>query len=205
MDPGNPKVPLAAGLRSRRVALCLFPRDQASQISGGATRSRAHIGDPWRFGCFLSEALETSRSSAALLHAGQPRAAALTPLPVGSLGLNSPGFQQWFVFTTGLGGPHGVGCPWGVPPSPSPTAPELDSGCLAEGGQKWRFGAGLGGELADGGLAITGAETAYVSVTRASSESRCWRAGQCRRCPAASGTERSGAAPQCECNYPARV
>lgn len=37
----------------------------------------------------------------------------------------------------------------GVSPSPSPTAPELDSGCRAEGGQKWGFRAGFRGELAD--------------------------------------------------------
>ncbi|XP_031965037.1 uncharacterized protein LOC116444082 [Corvus moneduloides] len=72
------------------------------------------------------------------------------PLPAGSLRPNSPGFQ--FVPTPAWDArwPHGVECPWDIPPSPSPTAPEPLSGCARQPAATQR--AGRSGHLGPGSV-----------------------------------------------------
>lgn len=158
---------------------------------------------------FFSEMSETSRSSAAPRGAGRPRPVAPARCRWGLFGGTVLAYSSCPPLALDARWPHGVECPWDIPPVRhlrrllSLGQGLLDSRLPRRGQEE----VGIWGRVPQGigrRRAIFGAENAYVSVTRASSESRCWRAGRSRRCPAASRKERNGFL-QCECNYLAGV
>lgn len=99
---------------------------------------------------FFSEASETSRSSAALRGAGRARPVAPARCRRGLFGRTVLASSPCPPLAWDSRWPHGVECPWDIPPSPSPTAPEPLSGCARQPAATQR--AGRRGDLGPGSV-----------------------------------------------------
>lgn len=97
---------------------------------------------------FFSEMSETSRSSAAPRGARRPRPVAPARCRWGLFGGTVLAYSSCPPLAWDARWPHGVECPWDIPPSPSPTAPEPLSGFARQPAATQR--AGRSGDLGPG-------------------------------------------------------